>query len=64
MAAWHAGLDTEVGFVYPVDSLQADAAPEPTVLTTKDGDGTVNLRSLQVRPASACGQPLLTCCVL
>ena len=46
-----AGLDTDSGYVYPVDTLDAVSAPEPTAVSTKDGDGTVNLRSLRVRPA-------------
>lgn len=45
------GLDTDESYIYSVAHLDTSTAPEPYKVQSKDGDGTVNSRSLQ-----ACGK--------
>jgi len=41
------GVDTDEGYLYNVDHFNASAPPAPTRTQQGDGDGTVNLASLQ-----------------
>ena len=41
------GMDTDEGYLYNVDHFNASAPPAPTRTQQGDGDGTVNLASLQ-----------------
>ena len=40
------GLDTDESYIYNVAHLNQKTAPEPNVVHSKEGDGTVNARSL------------------
>ena len=46
---WGYDVKTAQAYHYDVDNLEAITAPEPTTVFSENGDGTVNLRSLQVR---------------
>lgn len=41
------GKDTDEGYVYDVKSFNATAPPAPKKVLMGDGDGTVNLQSLE-----------------
>ena len=41
------GVDTDEGYLYNVDHFNASAPPAPIKTKRGDGDGTVNLASLQ-----------------
>ena len=45
------GLDTDESYIYNVEHLDIATAPDPYKVQSKEGDGTVNSRSLQ-----ACGK--------
>lgn len=45
------GLDTDESYIYNVEHLNTTTAPDPYKVQSKEGDGTVNFRSLH-----ACGQ--------
>lgn len=51
------GLDTDESYIYSVAHLNQSTAPEPNKIQSKNGDGTVNSRSLracaQVGPKNA-----------
>ena len=55
--AWGYGVSTAEAYHYDVDDLVAAGAPEPATVFSEDGDGTVNLRSLKVRPCRSCSVP-------
>lgn len=53
-----AGNSTEDHFLYDVEKFNASSPPAPTVIRMGEGDGTVNLKSLE--SCKRCIAPLLS----
>jgi hypothetical protein len=64
ICVWGTGIPTAKAYYYDVDDLKAISAPEPTTVYSENGDGTVNLKSLQVRSSGLLYTLAMMCSVV